>query len=158
VETSNNFEYAYEVQRVTKRHMSTTRSKVRLEDHSPEVDLTPDTRKSTIVAFLYRNDEYGYKPKAVHEELDIPHNTAKTTLRRLKHDEYIAQTEDGYYHARSEREDLYRYVGALDGLDRLFADHNDTERNDASGDDADTEPTLSEDEIDEAVDVFDDEG
>ena len=137
--------------------MSTTRSKVRLEDHLPEVDLTPETRKSTIVAFLYRNDEYGYKPKAVHEELDIPHNTAKTTLRRLKQDKYIAQTEDGYYHARSDREDLYRYVGALDGLDRLFADHDDTEAT-SSVADSDTEPTLSEDEIDEAVAVFDDEG
>jgi len=136
--------------------MSTTRSKVRLEDHLPEVDLTPETRKSTIVAFLYRNDEYGYKPKAVHEELDIPHNTAKTTLRRLKQDKYIAQTEDGYYHARSDREDLYRYVGALDGLDRLFADHDDTESNTTSGADSDIEPTLSDEEIDEAIDVFDD--
>jgi Mn-dependent DtxR family transcriptional regulator len=136
--------------------MSTTRSKVRLEDHLPEVDLTPETRKSAIVAYLYRNDEYGYKPKAVHEELDIPHNTAKTTLRRLKQDKYIAQTEDGYYHARSDREDLYRYVGALDGLDRLFADHDDTEVT-SSVADSDTEPTLSEDEIDDAIDVFDDE-
>lgn len=136
--------------------MSTTRSKVRLEDNLPEVDLTPETRKSAIVAFLYRNDEYGYKPKAVHEELDIPHNTAKTTLRRLKQDKYIAQTEDGYYHARSDREDLYRYVGALDGLDRLFADHDDTEAT-SSVADSDTEPTLSEDEIDDAIDVFDDE-
>ena len=136
--------------------MSTTGSKVRLEDHSPEVGLTPDTRKSTIVEFLYRNDEYGYKPKAVHEELDIPHNTAKTTLRRLKKDEYIAQTEDGYYHARSDREDLYRYVGALDGLDRMFAEHDDTEGSNTSAETSDTEPTLSDDEIDEAIDVFDD--
>ena len=136
--------------------MDATRSKVCLEDHSPEVGLTPDTRKSTIVEFLYRNYEYGYKPKAVHEELDIPHNTAKTTLRRLKKDEYIAQTEVGYYHARSDREDLYRYVGALDGLDRMFAEHDDTEGSNTSAETSDTEPTLSDDEIDEAIDVFDD--
>jgi len=138
--------------------MSTTGSKVRLEDHSPEVDLTPDTTKSAIVELLYRNDEYGYKPKAVHEELGIPHNTAKTTLRRLKNEEYIAQTEDGFYHARSDREDLYRYVGSLDGLDRLFADHEDTESRDDSAETSDTEPTLSDEEIDEAIDVFDDDG
>jgi len=134
--------------------MSDTRSKVRLENHEPDVELTPGTTKSAIVELLYRNDEYGYQPQAVHEELDIPHNTAKGTLRRLKMERYITQTEDGYYHAREDREDLYRYVGALDGLDRMFTEHDtDSEIEDPVSED----PSLSDEEIEDAIDVFDDE-
>jgi hypothetical protein len=141
--------------------MSSTRSKVRLEDHDPDVNLKPGTTKSDIVELLYRNDEFGYQPQAVHEELNIPHNTAKGTLRRLNEEGYIDQTEDGYYHARHDREDLYRHVGAIDGLNRMFAEHNDTETNDSHeqspNGQSDDEPSLSNEEIEDAIDVFDEE-
>ncbi|RNJ22071.1 MarR family transcriptional regulator [Halosegnis longus] len=132
--------------------MTGDRSEVRLESHTPEVKLDPSTTKSAIVELLYRNDESGYKPHAVHQELDIPHNTAKGTLRRLKKQGYIDQTEDGYYHAREDREDLYRYVGGLDGLDRMFAEHDtDADTDEAVSD----ESSLSEDAIEDAINVPD---
>ena len=134
--------------------MTETRSKVRLENHEPGVELDPETTKSAIVEVLYRNDEYGYQPQAVHEELDIPHNTAKGTLRRLKQEGYIDQTEDGYYHAREDREDLYRYVGAVDGLDRMLTEYDaESEAEEA----ATEEPSLSDEEIQDSIDVFEDE-
>jgi len=89
---------------------------VSLKNHDPNLDLTPGTTKSDIVAFLYKNDEYGYSPRDIRNEIDIPHNTAKATLKRLYDNNYIDKTLDGYYHARADREDLYRYTTALDGL------------------------------------------
>jgi len=89
---------------------------ISLDDHDPDIGLTPGTTKSDIIAFLYQNDEYGYSPREVHEALDIPHSTAKVTLKRLYDNEFIEKTPDGYYHARADRDDLYRYLGASNGL------------------------------------------
>lgn len=129
---------------------------VHLETHDPELELTPGTTKSDIVAFLYRNDDYGYSPQDIHTELDIPHNTAKVTLKRLYDDEYIDKTPDGYYHARSDREDLYRYTAALDGLDRMFTTHEQPEPHSEDTDeptqtDGREPPALTDEDIDEAV-------
>lgn len=129
---------------------------VPVEAHDPELELTPGTTKSDIVGFLYRNDELGYSPRETATELDIPHNTAKVTLKRLFDGEYIDKTPDGYYYARRDREDLYRYTAALDGLDRMFATHEGSGSTDDDTDadrDADlTEPaTLSDTDIEEAV-------
>jgi Mn-dependent DtxR family transcriptional regulator len=134
--------------------MTETRSKVRLENHEPGVELDPETTKSAIVELLYRNDEYGYQPQAVHEELDIPHNTSKGTLRRLKQEGYIDQTEDGYYHAREDREDLSRYVGAVDGLDRMLTEYDAESEGEGTASD---ESSLTEEEIEDSIDVFEDE-
>lgn len=79
---------------------------VHLDTHTPDVDLTPGTTKSDIVAFLYENPEYGYKPLEVKEQLGIPHGTATTTLKRLHEESYIGKTDDGWYHALDHREDL----------------------------------------------------
>lgn len=98
---------------------------VRLDAHDPELELTPGTTKSDVVGFLYRNDDYGYRPREVHDELGVPHNTAKVTLKRLYDDGFVEKTADGYYHARTDREDLYRYGAALEGLDRMFTSHDD---------------------------------
>lgn len=95
-----------------------------LESHNPDLELKPGTTKSDIIGFLYRNDDYGYSPRDIHTELDVPHNTAKVTLKRLSDDEFIEKTSDESYHARTDREDLYRYNAALDGLDRMFATHD----------------------------------
>jgi hypothetical protein len=87
---------------------------VRLDTHDPEIDLTLGTTKSDIVAFLYENPEYGYRPAEIRDRLDIPHGTATTTLKCLQDHGYLGKTEDGYYHALDNREDLQRYVASLD--------------------------------------------
>lgn len=124
---------------------------VALETHDPELELMPGTTKSDIVAFLYRNDDYGYSPQDIHTELAIPHNTAKVTLKRLYDDEYIDKTPDGYYHARPDREDLYRYTAALDGLDRMF-----TPREQSEPQGEDTEEFVDT-ELDEPADLTDED-
>lgn len=131
---------------------------VALETHDPTLKLTPGTTKSDIVAFLYRNDDYGYSPREIHTELAIPHNTAKVTLKRLYDNEYIDKTPDGYYHARPDREDLYRYTAALDGLDRMFTTNEESEPQDKDAEEfMDNElnkpADLTDEDIEEAVAV-----
>lgn len=92
---------------------------VYLDTHDPDTELTPGTTRSDIVAFLYRNKEFGYRPSEISEGLDIPEGTATTTLIRLHEGGYIGKTEDSYYHALEEREDLRRYVAGLDQMDRM---------------------------------------
>ncbi|MDJ1434721.1 winged helix-turn-helix domain-containing protein [Halostagnicola sp. A-GB9-2] len=100
---------------------------VLLEDHDPELTLRPETTKSDIVAYLYQNPEWGYSPQDLKEALDIPRGTATTTLKRLYDDGYIGKTDDGYYHALSDREDIRRYVSSLDQVHRLFGHHRDSD-------------------------------
>lgn len=100
---------------------------VLLKDHDSELNLRPGTTKSDIVAYLYRNPEWGYSPQDLKEALDIPRGTATTTLKRLYDDDYIGKTNDGYYHALSEREGIRRYVSSLNQVHRLFGHHRDTD-------------------------------
>lgn len=94
---------------------------VHLGTHDPDVDLTPGTTKSAIVAFLYSQPDLGYKPAEIRDRLDVPRGTATATLTRLHRDGFVGRTQDGYYHALDHREDLRRYVASLDQLDRLFS-------------------------------------
>ncbi|WP_276248624.1 helix-turn-helix domain-containing protein [Haladaptatus sp. YSMS36] len=96
---------------------------VHLESHVPELNLKPGTTKSDIVQFLYENPEWGYTPKDVTDELDIPRGTATTTLKRLYDTDYVGKTSDGYYHALSDRTDIQRYLSNLDQLYRMFGHH-----------------------------------
>lgn len=100
---------------------------VRLEDHDPEIELRPGTTKSDIVAHLYRNPEWGYSPQEIKEILDIPRGTATTTLKRLYDEDVLGKTDDGYYYARDEREDVRRYVSSLDQVHRMFGHHRDAD-------------------------------
>ena len=100
---------------------------VHLEDHNSEINLRPGTTRSEIVAYLYRNPEWGYSPQDVKEALDIPRGTATTTLKRLYDDSYLGKTDDGYYYALSEREDIRRYVSSLDQVHRMFGHHRDVD-------------------------------
>lgn len=95
---------------------------VHLDTHDPEIDLTPGTAKSDILAFLYRSPEFGYRPTEIRDLLDVPHGTATTTLKRLYDDGFVGKTEDSYYHALDHREDLQRYVASLDQVDRMFGE------------------------------------
>jgi len=129
---------------------------VSLENHDPGLDLTPGTTKSDVVAFLYNNDEYGYSPRDIHNEIDIPHNTAKVTLKRLYDNDYIDKTPDGYYHARTDREDLYRYTAALDGLDRMFATYEEEAIEEDLSETVEMDSAeLSDEDIEDAVAIFD---
>ena len=98
---------------------------VLLEDHDSDLTLRPRTTKSQIVAYLYRNPEWGYSPQEIKESLNIPRGTATTTLKRLYDDGYVGKTDDGYYHALSDREDIRRYVANLNQVDRMFGHHRD---------------------------------
>jgi len=100
---------------------------VLLKNHDSEINLRPGTTKSDIVAYLYQNPEWGYSPQDLKEALDIPRGTATTTLKRLYDDGYIGKTDDGYYYALSEREDIRRYVSSLNQVDRMFGHHRDTD-------------------------------
>lgn len=98
-----------------------------LEEHDSDLTLRPGTTKSDIVAYLYRNPEWGYSPQDLTEALDIPRGTATTTLKRLSDDDYVGKTDDGYYYALSERDDIRRYVSSLDQVHRLFGHHRDSD-------------------------------
>lgn len=98
---------------------------VHLETHDSDLDLRPATTKSDIVAYLYRNPEWGYSPQDVTEALEIPRGTATTTLKRLYDDGYVGKTDDGYYHALGERKDIHRYVSSLDQVHRVFGHHRE---------------------------------
>jgi hypothetical protein len=100
---------------------------VLLEDHDPELTLRPGTTKSDIVTHLYQNPKWGYSPQDIKEALDIPRGTATTTLKRLYDDDYVGKTDDGYYHALSDRVDIRRYVANLGQVDRMFGHHRDVD-------------------------------
>lgn len=121
---------------------------VLLKDHDSELDLRPGTTKSDIVAFLYQNPEWGYSPQEIKEALDIPRGTATTTLTRLHDDDYVGKTDDGYYFALSEREDIRRYVSSLNQVDRMFGHHRD-----ADAIPEEPEKQLGEDRTDEELDA-----
>jgi len=121
---------------------------VRLENHNPEIDLKPGTTKSDIVEHLYQNPEWGYSPTEIKDALDIPRGTATTTLKRLSDEGFIGKTDDGYYHALAEREDVRRYVSSLDQVNRMFGNHR-------SGDSTPEIPEkqIGEDRTDEELDA-----
>ena len=119
-----------------------------LEDHDSELTLRPGTTKSDIVAYLYQNPEWGYSPRDLTEALDIPRGTATTTLKRLYDDGYIGKTDDGYYYALSEREDIRRYVASLNQVDRMFGHHRD-----ADATPEEPEKQIGEGRTDEEIDA-----
>lgn len=130
-----------------------------LEDHDAEIDLRPGTTKSDIVAYLYQNPEWGYSPQDVKEALDIPRGTATTTLKRLYDDDYIGKTDDGYYHALGDRDDIRRYVANLNQAQRMFGHHRDVDAKpeepktkigeDRTDEELNAELTELEDDVDE---------
>lgn len=128
---------------------------VHIDTHNPDIAVTPGTTKSDIVAFLYNNPEYGYKPAEVREHLDIPHGTATTTLKRLHENGYIGKTTDSYYHSLDHREDLQRYVAGLDQLNRMF---NQPDESHPSTPDAENAPeTIDDAAVEAEVTALEDE-
>lgn len=122
---------------------------VRLKDHDPDLGFEPGTAKSAVVALLYDNPDLGYKPKEVHERLDIPHSTSKVTLKRLYDDGDVGKTADGYYHALDGREDLRRYAATVEQRERMFDAPTDLDE----ADEAYT-PETSESEAEAQLDAL----
>lgn len=98
---------------------------VYLETHTPELDIDPGTTKGRIIAFLYQNPQFGYKPVEIQEELKIPKGTATGTLARLYDEGYIGRTQDSFYHALEDQEELRRYAASVAQLSRLTERHSD---------------------------------
>jgi len=124
---------------------------VHLDTHEPDVELTPGTAKSDIIAFLYDNTELGFKPKELEDQLELPHGTVTTTLTRLYNDGFIGKTRDSHYHALEHREDLRRYVASLDQLERIFEDkeYAGTPTEDVDEDELDAEIAELEAELED---------
>jgi len=98
---------------------------VHLETHTPELEIDPSTTKGRIIAFLYQNPEFGYKPVEIQKELEIPKGTATGTLTRLYHEDYIGKTKDSYYYALEGQEELRRFASSYTQLTHLTARHTD---------------------------------
>lgn len=131
---------------------------VHLDTHDPEIDLEPGTVKSDIVAFLYEHPEYGYKPIEVKEQLGIPHGTATTTLKRLRDEGYIGKTEDSYYHALDNREDLTHYVSSLKQVHRMFEMYDrPTDGDDMGGLSSETLDNIDHDAVEAELDELEEE-
>lgn len=118
-----------------------------LEGHDPDLDLKPGTKKSDIIVHLYRNQDVGYRPSEVSEELGIIRNTAKGTLKRLYDNGHLGKTTDGYYHALPSREDLRRYVASVDQLEKMYERTNDLDEMEEE-----YTPQMSDEEADAVLD------
>lgn len=124
---------------------------IELDSHDPDIGLTPGTTKSDIVLLLYENPDLGYRPAEVRDALEIPAGTATTTLTRLYEEEYVGQTADGYYHALSYRDDVFRYVGSHAQLQRM---HRERSPDAASDGDTDASTDVDTEALGEEVDAL----
>ena len=89
--------------------------------NDPDIEITPGTTKSKIIALLYNNPDNGFSADDIQDQLDISNGTATATLTRLNIDGLIGETENRY-HALNHRDDLRRYTGSLNQLKRMFDD------------------------------------
>ena len=115
------------------------------DTHDADIDLTPGTTRSDIIAFLYNNLDNRFSADDIQDRLNVPHGTVTMTLTRLNNDGLIGKTEDRYYHALDHRDDLRRYVGSLNQLEAMFDDKNSNEQ--TTIDDSQLED-IGEDELD----------
>lgn len=115
------------------------------DTHDADIDLTPGTPKSDIVAVLYGNPDDRFSVDDIRERLDIPHGTVTTTLARLNNGGLIGEAGGRYYHALDQRDDLRRYVASLNQLETMFDDKNYDEH--TTIDDSQLEE-IDEDELD----------
>jgi hypothetical protein len=115
------------------------------DTHDADIDLTPGTTKSDIVAFLYSNLDKRFSADSIQDQLDVPHGEVTTTLTHLSNDGLIGQTEDRYYCALDHRDDLRRYVGSLNQLETMFDGKNCDEHTNRDNSQLDD---IDEDELD----------
>jgi predicted transcriptional regulator len=115
--------------------------------NDPDIEITPGTTKSKIIALLYNNPDNGFSADDIQDQLDISNETATTTLTRLNIDGLIGETENRY-HALNHRDDLRRYTGSLNQLKRMFDDKDYDEHTDI---DNSHHEDINEDELDAEI-------
>jgi len=117
------------------------------DTHDAEINLIPGTPKSDIVAFLYSNPDKRFSADSIQDQLNVPQGEVTATLTCLNNDGLIEQTEDRYYCALDHRDDLRRYVGSLNQLERMFDGKNydeHTNRDNSQLDDIDEDELNAE--------------
>lgn len=115
------------------------------DSNDVDIELTPGTTKSEIIALLYNNPDDGFSANDIQDQLDVTNGTVTTTLTHLNINGLIGKTENKYYHALNHRDDLRRYVVSLNQLERMFDDKDYDEYTDV--DDSHLED-INEDELD----------
>ena len=115
--------------------------------NDPDIEITPGTTKSKIIALLYNNPDNGFSADDIQDQLDISNRTATATLTRLNIDGLIGETENRY-HALNHRDDLRRYTGSLNQLKRMFDDKDYDEHTDI---DDSHHKDINEDELDAEI-------
>jgi DNA-binding MarR family transcriptional regulator len=118
------------------------------DSNDVDIELTPGTTKSEIIALLYNNPDDGFSADDIQDQLDVTNGTVTTTLTHLNINGLIGKTENKYYHALNHRDDLRRYVGSLNQLERMFDDKDYDEYTDV--DDSHLED-IDEDELDAEI-------
>lgn len=109
-----------------------------------DIDLTPGSPKSEIVAVLYGNPDDRFSVDDIRERLDIPQGEITTTLTRLTNGGLVGEAGDKYYHALDQRDDLRRYVASLSQLEMRFGDKSYDEHTTID----DSLEEIDEDELD----------
>lgn len=61
--------------------------------------VEPGSEAAVILAFMYANNEYGFRPKELSEHIPVSTATAAIVLDRLFRTDLVQQTADGYYYA-----------------------------------------------------------
>lgn len=125
------------------------------DSNDADIELIPGTTKSKIIALLYNNPDNGFSADDILDQLDISNGTVTTTLTHLNMNGLIGETENRYYHALNHRDDLRRYAGSLNQLERMFDDRDydeytdvdDTHLGDIDEDELDTEIAELEAEL-----------
>jgi Mn-dependent DtxR family transcriptional regulator len=108
-----------------------------------DIDLTPGSPKSDIVAVLYGNPDNKFRVEDIRERLDIPQGEITTTLTQLTNGGLIGEAGDRYY-ALDQRDDLRRYVASLSQLEMMFGDKSYDEHTTID----DSLEEIDEDELD----------
>ena len=64
-----------------------------------QAKVEPGSEAAVILAFMYANDEYGFRPDELSQHIPVTPATAAIVLDRLFRTDLVQQTADGYYYA-----------------------------------------------------------
>lgn len=90
-----------------------------------EIEISPGTPRSAIIAHLYRHPEQNHALEDIMDALGISREAVTTTLAQLHDDGYIGKADEKRYHALADQRAIRRYVASLDELHRMFGHHRD---------------------------------
>jgi DNA-binding transcriptional ArsR family regulator len=96
------------------------------DDPDTTVPVKPDTNEARLLRYLVTHADYGFSPRELAEETEMPHGTVTKTLRRLLEKGVVEQTPDGYYYAPPEQLDRLRsHLTSLRSLAMLHEQFGD---------------------------------